>query len=644
MKALDIKTHLEEKYAYISGGMDKKGYPLITFPYSAPIERLNADEIKKIITYLASIASSVNVDPKFSFIIDMRGRTWEVGKSIFKALQESFPYKIEHIYIVKPENFWEKHKISIGMSKYTQLEHTIESVESLTRDIDRNQLTNDLNGTFQYNHQNWLEFRLKLEAFVLYSKETLQRYESNYNELNLSDQSSNVRTAQDAIESHMTIFKDKLSRITIDTLINEGKSLLNMLRTSMASTNPEQQQQQDSNGSKANQHTFVFDYFDEARKITIVMDNLRSAKDRCYLLWHQKKVRLEQNLQLRLFEQDCDKLCNWIGESRLIILRRYTDIGNSCLEAMQHLAEHEQFTKTCLGNEAVIRRTQNVGERLVSSGHYGTNAIKTQMNRLNEEWKSLTILLENRTKILTASLQFHQKADEYLIQVPAWKHLCSLTDDIIAIQNIDQLECLLQQHYRLSDNISKIYADICSDGKAIIDSVAPPQTSDDQLDFRSSARHILEIVQEILSNHRLLDFKWNQRRTYLQQRKSLLTFEYDVQEIFDWLERHGDVFLQKNVSIGRSLHRAKALLKTHSNFESVLENTKTNAEKLIAAADELYREQHEQKQMSSSSSPTIMDDILDLELTQAKSKIYELAHNLDKRMQEFDEKVQKRRH
>lgn len=64
------------------------------------------------------------------------------------------------------------------------------------------------------------------------------------------------------------------------------------------------------------------------------------------------------------------------------------------------------------GNETVIRRTQNVGERLLSSGHYATSAIKTQMNRLNDEWQNLTRLLDNRTNILTASLQFHQKADE----------------------------------------------------------------------------------------------------------------------------------------------------------------------------------------------------------------------------------------
>ena len=49
----------------------------------------------------------------------MRQRTWENCKHIFKVLQEQFPYKIEHVYIVKPDGFWDKHKISLGMSKYT---------------------------------------------------------------------------------------------------------------------------------------------------------------------------------------------------------------------------------------------------------------------------------------------------------------------------------------------------------------------------------------------------------------------------------------------------------------------------------------------------------------------------------------------
>ena len=41
------------------------------------------------------------------------------------------------------------------------------------------------------------------------------------------------------------------------------------------------------------------------------------------------------------------------------------------------------------------------------------------------------------------------------------------------------------------------------------------------------------------------------------------------QQVIDWLNNHGDVFLKKNTSIGKTLQRAKALQKSHEHFESV---------------------------------------------------------------------------
>ena len=40
-------------------------------------------------------------------------------------------------------------------------------------------------------------------------------------------------------------------------------------------------------------------------------------------------------------------------------------------------------------------------------------------------------------------------------------------------------------------------------------------------------------------------------------------------QVIDWLDNHGDVFLKKNTSIGRSLQRSRALQKSHEHFESV---------------------------------------------------------------------------
>ena len=64
-------------------------------------------------------------------------------------------------------------------------------------------------------------------------------------------------------------------------------------------------------------------------------------------------------------------------------------------------------------------------------------------------------------------------------------------------------------------------------------------------------------------------------------------FQEDVKQVLDWLQNHGEVFLRKNVGIGRNLVKARAYQKSHETFEGVVQNTYTNAEKLLAAAAEL---------------------------------------------------------
>ena len=54
----------------------------------------------------------------FTVVIDMRGSTWNTVKPVLKELQESFSQHVYIVYIVKPDNFWQKQRISIGSHKY----------------------------------------------------------------------------------------------------------------------------------------------------------------------------------------------------------------------------------------------------------------------------------------------------------------------------------------------------------------------------------------------------------------------------------------------------------------------------------------------------------------------------------------------
>jgi len=48
----------------------------------------------------------------------------------------------------------------------------------------------------------------------------------------------------------------------------------------------------------------------------------------------------------------------------------------------------------------------------------------------------------------------------------------------------------------------------------------------------------------------------------------VLTFIVLVQ-VLDWLANHGEVFLRKNIGIGRNLQKARVYQKSHEHFENV---------------------------------------------------------------------------
>lgn len=55
----------------------------------------------------------------FTVVIDMRGSsTWNTVKPILKVLQEYFANSIHTAYLIKPDNFWQKQRTSLGSQKY----------------------------------------------------------------------------------------------------------------------------------------------------------------------------------------------------------------------------------------------------------------------------------------------------------------------------------------------------------------------------------------------------------------------------------------------------------------------------------------------------------------------------------------------
>lgn len=141
-------------------------------------------------------------------------------------------------------------------------------------------------------------------------------------------------------------------------------------------------------------------------------------------------------------------------------------------------------------------------------------------------------------------------------------------------------------------------------------------------------------------------------------------------KVLDWIENHGEAFLSKHTGVGKSLHRARALQKRHEDFEEVaqvrfkfwqilccdflnifmknpyistlkgfvsrlqeihhhfvmlflnltFQNTYTNADKLLEAAEQLAQ--------TGECDP---------------EEIYQAAHQLEDRIQDFVRRVEQRK-
>ncbi|XP_058878264.1 triple functional domain protein isoform X9 [Acipenser ruthenus] len=616
MNAMDVLPVLKDKVAFLSGGRDKRGGPVLTFPSRSNHDRIRQEDLRRLISYLAGIPSEDVCKRGFTVIVDMRGSKWDSIKPLLKILQESFPCCIHVALIIKPDNFWQKQRTNFGSSKF-EFETSMVSIEGLTKVVDPSQLTPDFEGSLDYNHEEWIEIRVVFEDFISNATHMLSRLEELQEMLAKKDFPQDLDGARRMIEEHSQL-KKKVIKAPIEELDTEGQKLLRRIQSSDGFPN------KNTVTSNADLQSLV-------PKVSSMLDKLHSTRQHLHQMWHVRKLKLDQCFQLRLFEQDAEKMFDWILHNKGLFLTSYTEIGTSHPHAMELQTQHNHFAMNCMNVYVNINRIMSVGNRLLESGHYASQQIKQISSQLEQEWKAFAAALDERSTLLDMSAVFHQKAEQvsqhYMNNVDSW---CKACGEVDLPSELQDLEDAIHHHQGLYEHITVAYSEVhyvvSQDGKALLDKLQRPLTpgSSDTLtasaNYSKAVHHVLDIIHEVLHHQRQLENIWQHRKVRLHQRLQLCVFQQDVQQVLDWIENHGEAFLSKHTGVGKSLHRARALQKRHEDFEEVAQNTYTNADKLLEAAEQLAQ--------TGECDP---------------EEIYQAAHQLEDRIQDFVRRVEQRK-
>ncbi|XP_031414206.1 kalirin RhoGEF kinase b isoform X2 [Clupea harengus] len=604
IKACDVLTVLREKVAFVSGGRDKRGGPILTFPARSNHDRIKQEDLCKLVTYLSTVPSEDVSKRGFTVIIDMRGSKWDLIKPLLKTLQEAFPAEICVALIIKPDNFWQKQKTNFGSAKFT-FETSMVSVDGLTKLVDPSQLTGDLEGTLEYNHVEWTELRVSLEEFTGGALHLLSRLEELQEALSHQDLPMDAEESRRLLEEHARLRKT-ITKAPVDGLDQEGQRLLQRIR--------------DGGDGRLSGGP---DFQSLVPKVAALMDKLQATRQHLLQAWHARKLQLDQCFQLRLYEQDAEKMFEWISHNRELFLQSHTEIGKSHQHAADLQAQHDHFAMNSMNAYVNITRIVSVATRLCEAGHYASQQIQQVSAQLDQDWKSFAAALEERSAILTMSSVFQLKAEQFLSSLEGWTKTCN-EGGLPSV--VPELEVAIHSHQTLCDQVTTAYNEVSQKGKTLLDVLQRPQPAPDSgsltsgADYTLAVRAVLELVHEVLHQNRRLEGLLQHRKLRLHQRLQLYVFQQDVQQVLDWIENHGEAFLSKHTGVGKSVHRARALQKRHDDFQEVAQNTYTNADKLLEAAEQLAQ--------TGECDP---------------EEIYSAAHHLELKVQEFVRRVEQRK-
>uniref|UniRef100_A0A9J2P1L7 DH domain-containing protein n=1 Tax=Ascaris lumbricoides TaxID=6252 RepID=A0A9J2P1L7_ASCLU len=555
-KAEDILHVLRDRVAQLPGTRDRKGRPVIVFPARESSSPINPDHIRNILLYLHAVTADEFKEHGFVIVIDMRkGTTWNNVKPILKCIQEHFPAVVHVVLIIKPDNFWEKHKTSVSSGKY-KFEVQMISVDGLMRYIEPAQLTRDLGGTLFYDHDDFETYR---------------------DEMKNGELPVDVVTAERSTTAHVAL-KKKLLAAPIEMLQAEAQRIHQRIAGSGGVT-PDDGYNSSSGAASTNP-----DLAAALPHLAALVESLRSSKEDLFIQWETRRQKLDHCYQLKLFEQDAEKMFEWVRVHFALLAQRFLEIGDSEQSTSLLIADQREFANNASNADINVSHVMSVAKRLLEIGNYGKVQIESVAMRLEEEWRRFKHALEQRTRLLDQALSFHRKSHLYLSNVPMWMRkvgveACSSIGQCTG----DELEAAIAEHEHFGETFLQTYAEAVGEGRSLTQLLKA--LGGDVIGQNNSYKHVVDVIQQITRAHKEMHAQWQERKIRLHSRLALIAFETDTQRVLQWLEQHGDAYLNKNTAIGVNLAQAKVLQRNHTHFRSVASNTYSNAEKLFTASN-----------------------------------------------------------
>merc|ERR1719273_2575870 len=306
------------------------------------------------------------------------------------------------------------------------------------------------------------------------------------------------------------------------------------------------------------------------------LESMGEAREDLEKAWIERRLQLDQCLQLQLFYRDCEQAENWMSSREAFLKTDDVDSGEGDnVESM--IKKHEDFDKAIGSQEEKIESLSTYADQLVASENYAKNEIEEKRKQVLDRWQSLKeALIEKRKAIseLGTLQQFSRDADE----IENWmlEKLVEVEEalDATNIQSKHQRHEAIEMEIRANDDRIK---SVLSMGENLID----------RNKCSGSEEAVQQRLESISSQKEVLWMKTSEKSMKLKEANRQRTFIAAVKDLDFWL---GEVESLLNTDdVGKDLASVLNLMKKHQLVEADISSHEDRMKDMNEQADSLIK-------------------------------------------------------
>merc|ERR1719259_419011 len=490
-----------------------------------------------------------------------------------RDIEETKDWIQEKTEAVSTENMGtDLRSVQLLMRKHEGLERDLAALEDKIKNID--DFANKLSKIHTESAETIMESRTEINAeWTQLSHKAVARKEKLLDSYDLQRFLSDYRDLMSWISS----MKGLIAGDELATDVTGAEALL-------------ERQQEHRNEIDARSNTFqAFELFGQqllqaehyaSTEVSEKLDSMKEAREDLERAWIERRLQLDQCLELQLFYRDCEQAENWMASREAFLASDDVDGGSGGegdnVEAM--IKKHEDFDKAIGNQEDKIECLTTYADQLIATDHYAKEGVQAKRADVLDRWQHLKeALIEKRSKLGESQTlqQFSRDADE----IENWMmEKLQLVDDGSGLMDSTNIQSKHQKHQafeaELAANKDRVES-VVKMGQNLIDR-GKCSGSDDAVKTR---------LESIVEQWEVLTHKTSEKSMKLKEATRQRTFIAAVKDLDFWLSEVKS--LLNTDDSGKDLASVQNLTKKHQLIEADILSHEDRIKDMNEQADSL---------------------------------------------------------